>query len=122
MTQVHAHRTILKNTVPAKFWSLSFFLYNIHFFFKCNSRINECDTLWAKLFEKIERVCALESSTFTLFASSLDQVAKLSFLVGGFEVPFGKRIVETSRSYTAVSVHKCFGIHSRMIADSTSKK
>ena len=51
-----------------------------------------------KLFEKIERVCASESSTFKLFASNLDQAAKLSFLVGGLELPFDKRIMETSSS------------------------
>ena len=95
---------------------------NINFFFKCNSLKNEWDTSWAKLFEKIERVCASESSTFKLFASNLDQVTKLSFLVGGLELPFDKRIVETSRRYTAVSVQKIFGIRARMITDTTNKK
>ena len=158
------YRSILKNTDPAKFWSLSslfpdlvpkfrtqirligsFRLQgsvpwlkdssealcplrkaevedNIHFFFKCNSLKNEWDTFWAKLFEKIERVCASESSTFKLFASNLDQVTKLFFLVEGLELPFDKRIVETSRRYTAVSVHKIFGIRARMITDTTNKK
>ena len=51
-----------------------------------------------------------------------DQATKLSLLVGGLELPFDKRIVETSRRYTAVSVHKIFGIRARMIADSTNKK
>ena len=95
---------------------------NIHFFFKCNSLKNEWDTFWAKLFEKIERVCASESSTFKLFTSNLDQVSKLSFLVGGLELPLDKRIVETSRRYTAVSVHKIFRIRARMITDSANKK
>ena len=158
------YSSVLKNTAPARFWSLSslfpdlvpkfrtqirligsFGLQgsvpwlkdssealcplckaevedNIHFFFRCNSLKNEWDTFWAKLFEKIERVCASESSTFKLFTSNLDQVTKLSFLVGGLELPFGKRIVETSRRYTAVSVHKIFGIRARMIADTTNKK
>ena len=148
---------ILKNTVPAKFWSLSslfpdlvpkfrtqirligsFGLQgsvpwlnssevlcplckaevedNIHFFFKCNSLMNEWDTFWAKLYEKIE------SKTFKLFISNFDQVTKLSFLVGGLELPFDKRIVETSRRYTAVSVHKIFSIRASMIADSRNKK
>ena len=91
-------------------------------FFKYNLLKNEWDTFWAKLFEKIERVCALESSTFKLFTNNLDQVTKFLFLVGGLELPFDKRIVETSRRYTAVSVHKIFQIRARMIADSTSKK
>ena len=158
------YSSVLKNTAPARFWSLSslfpdlvpkfrtqirligsFGLQgsvpwlkdssealcplckaevedNIHFFIRCNSLKNEWDTFWAKLFEKIERVCASESSTFKLFISNLDQVTKLSFLVGGLELPFGKRIVETSRRYTAVSVHKIFGIHARMIPDTTNKK
>ena len=91
---------------------------------------------WAKLYEKIEkvctsesktkieRICTSESKTFKLFISNLDQVTKLSssFLVGGLELPFDKRIVETSIRYTAVSVHKIFGIRARMIADSTNKK
>ena len=130
------YSSILKNTAPAKFWSLSslfpdlvpkfrtqirligsFGLQgsvpwlkdssealcplckaevedNIHFFFKCNSLKNEWDTFWAKLFEKIEKVCASESSTFKLFASNPDQVTKLSSLVGGLELPFDKRIVD----------------------------
>ena len=81
--------------------------------------MNEWDTFWAKRFEKIESVCVWESSTFKLFTSNLDQVTKLSFLVGGLEL--NKRIVETSGRYTAV---KCtgFGIHARMIGDSTNKK
>ena len=83
---------------------------NIHSFFECNSLTNERDTFWAKLFKKIERVGASESSAFKLFTSNLDQVTRLSFLVGCLELPFDKRIVETSRSYTAVSVHKIFGI------------
>ena len=95
---------------------------NIHFFFNCNSLMNEWDTFWAKLYEKIERVCTSESKTFKLFIINLDQVTKLSFLVGGLELPFDKRIVETSRRYTAVSVHKIFGIRARMVADSTNKK
>ena len=45
-----------------------------------------------------------------------------SFLVGGLELPFDERIMETSRRYTAVSVHKIFGIRARMIAHSTNKK
>ena len=84
--------------------------------------MNEWDTFCAKLYEKIERVRTSESKTFKLFISNLDQVTKLSFLVGGLKLPFDKRIVETSRRYTAVSVHKIFGIHTRMIADSTNKK
>ena len=84
--------------------------------------MNEWDTFWAKLFEKIERVCASESSTFRLFTSNLDRVTKLSFLVGGLELPFDKRIVETSGRYAAVSVHKIFGIRTTMIADSRNKK
>ena len=110
---------ISKNTVPAKFWSLSslspdlvpkfrtqirligsFVLQgsvpwlkdlseglcplckadvedNIHFFFNCNSLMNEWDTFWAKHYEKIERVCTYESKTFKLFISNLDQVTKL---------------------------------------------
>ena len=160
----YTYSLILKNTVPAKFWSLSslfpdlvskfrtqirligsFGLQggvpwlkdlsealcplckaevedNIHFFFNCNSLMNEWDTFWAKLYEKIERVCASESKTFKLFISNLDQVTKLSFLVGGLEIPFDKRTVETSRRYTAVSVHKILGIRARMIAHSTNKK
>ena len=120
---------ILKNTVPAKFWSLSslfpdlvpkfrtqirligsFGLQgsvlwlkdlseafctlcktevedNINFFFNCKSRMNEWDTFWAKLYEKIERVCTSKSKTFKLFISNLDQVTKLSFLAGGLELP-----------------------------------
>ena len=84
--------------------------------------MNEWDTFWAKRYEKIKRVCTSESKTFKLFISNLDQVIKLSFLVGGLEVPFDKRTVETYRRYTAVSVHKSFGIRARMIADSTNKK
>ena len=60
--------------------------------------------------------------SFKLFISNLDQVTKLSFLAGGLELPFDKRTVETSRRYTAVSVHKIFGTRARMIADSTNKK
>ena len=77
---------------------------------------------WAKLYEKIERVCTSESKTFKLFISNLDQVTKLSFLAGGVELPFDNRIVETSRRYIAVSVHKIFGIRARIIAGSTNKK
>ena len=95
---------------------------NIHFFFKGNSLMNEWDTFWANLCEKIERVCRSESKTFKLFISNLDQVTKLSFLGGGLQLPFDKRIVETSRRYTAVLVHKIFGIRARMITDSTNKK
>ena len=84
--------------------------------------MNEWETFWAKLFEKTERVCASESSTFRLFTSNLHQVTKLSFLVGCLELSFDERIVETSRRYTAVSVHKIFGISTRMITDSTNKK
>ena len=84
--------------------------------------MNEWDTFWAKLYEKIERVCTSKSKTFKLFISNLDQVTKLSFLAGGLELPFDKRIVETSKRYTAVSVNKIFGIRARMIADSTNKK
>ena len=84
--------------------------------------MNKWDTFWAKLYEQIERVCTSESKTFKLFISNLNQVTKLSFLVGGLELPFEKRIVETNRRYTAVLVHKIFGIHARMIADSTNKK
>ena len=84
--------------------------------------MNEWDAFWAKLYEKIERVCTSESKTFKLFISNLDQVTKLSFLVAGLELPFDWRIVETSRRYTAVSVHRIFGIRARMIADSTNKK
>ena len=83
--------------------------------------MNEWDTFWAKLYEKIE-VCTSESKTFKLFISNLDQVTKLSFLVGGLELPFDKRIVETNRRYTAVSVHKILGIHAKMITHSTNKK
>ena len=72
--------------------------------------MNESNTFWAKLYEKIERVCTSESKTFKLFISNLDQVTKLSLLVGGLKLPFDKRIVETSRRYTSVSVHKIFGI------------
>ena len=43
-------------------------------------------------------------------------------LVAGFKLPFDKRIVETSGRYTAVPVHRIFGICARMIADSTDKK
>ena len=43
-------------------------------------------------------------------------------LVGGLKLPFDKRIVETSGRYTAVSVHKIFGICAKIIADSTKKK
>ena len=163
-TSPYTYSLILKNTVPAKFWSLSslfpdlvpkfrtqirligsFGLQgsvpwlkdlsealcplckaeaedNIHFFFNCNSLMNEWDTFWAKRYENIERVCTLESKTFKLFISNLDQVIKLSFLVGGLELPFDKRIVETSTRYTSVSVHKIFGIRARMIAHSTNKK
>ena len=46
---------------------------NIHFFFNHNSLMNEWDTFWAKLYEKIERVCKSNSKTF----SNLDQVTKL---------------------------------------------
>ena len=50
--------------------------------------MNEWDTFWAKLYEKIERVCTSESKTFKLFIiSNLDQVIKLPFLVGGLELP-----------------------------------
>ena len=117
---------ILKNTAPAKFWSLSSLFQdllpkfrtqirligsfglqgsipwlkdlsealcplckaevedNINFFFNCNSLMNEWDTFWAKLYKKIERVCTSESKTFKLFNSNLDQVTKLSFLVGAW--------------------------------------
>ena len=44
------------------------------------------------------------------------------FLVGGLKLPFDKRIVETSRRNTAVSVNKIFGISARIIADSTNNK
>ena len=77
--------------------------------------MNEWDIFWAKLYEKHWR---LKPS----FISNLDQVTKLSFLVGGLELPFDKRIVETSRRYTAVSVHKIFRIRARMITDGTNKK
>ena len=87
-----------------------------------NSLKNEWNTFWTKLFEKIEGVCASDSSTFKLFISNLDKVTKLSFLIGGFELPFDKRIVESRRRYTAVSVHKIFGSRARMVADSTGKK
>ena len=62
--------------------------------------MNEWDTFWAKRYEKTERVCTSESKTFKLFISNLDQITKLSFLVGGLKLPFDKRIVETSRRYT----------------------
>ena len=84
--------------------------------------MNEWDTFWANFFEKIEIVCASESSTFKVYTNNLDQVTKLFFLVGDLELPFDKRIMETSRTYTAVSVHKIFGIRARIIADSTNKK
>ena len=71
---------------------------------------------------RLRSVCTSESKTFKLFISNFDQVTKLSFLVGGLELPFDKRIVETSRRYTAVSVHKMFGIRARMVADSTNEK
>ena len=83
--------------------------------------MNEWDTSGAKVHEEIERVCTSESKTFKLFISNLDKVTKLSFLVGGLE-PSDKRIVKTSRRYTAVSVHKIFGIRARMIAYSKNKK
>ena len=76
----------------------------------------------AKLYEEIERVCTLESKTLKLFIGNLDKVTTLSYLVGGLELPSDKRIVETSRRYTAVSVHKIFGIRARMIAYSKNKK
>ena len=95
---------------------------NMQFFCRCNSLMNEWDTFWTKLFEKIERVCPSESSTVKLFTSNLDQVKNVSFLVEGLELPFDKRTVETSRRYTTVSVRKIFGICARMIADNTNKK
>ena len=73
-------------------------------------------------YEKIERVCTSETKTFKVFITNLDQVTKLSFPVGGLELPFDERIVETSRRYTVVSVHKICGIRARMITDSTNKK
>ena len=54
-----------------------------------------------KTYEKIERVCTSESKTFKLFISNLDQITKLSFLVGGLELPFDKGIVETGSSFSA---------------------
>ena len=93
---------------------------NIRFLFNCNSLMNEWDTFWVKLYEKIERVCTSETKTFRLFIGNLDQVTKLSFLVGGLELAW--RIVETSRRYTAVSMHKILGIRARMITHSRNKK
>ena len=47
---------------------------------------------------------------------------RLQSFLGGLRLPFDKRIKESSTRYTAVSVHKIFGICARMIADSTNKK
>ena len=54
-------------------------------------------TLFGQNFMKRLRGSTSESKTFKIFISNLDQVTKPSFLVGGLELPFDKRIVETSR-------------------------
>ena len=64
---------------------------NIHVFFNCNSLINEWDPFWTKLYEKIDREDL--SKTFKLFISNLDQVTKLSFLVGSLELPPGNYLL-----------------------------
>ena len=58
----------------------------------------------------------LRGSVHQRVKPSSSSSAILIRLVGGLKLSFDKRIVETSGRYTAVSVHKIFGICATMTA------